>query len=105
MAARSTSAYQGMGITDGIYAAGSGPATFSTGNGMVWQFVVPWYGWLIISPGFADPVWDFPLTGIIRPFQPVPLTPSQPVYEIREGESFAVLQSPGYVIWLSAHQL
>lgn len=103
MAARSTSAYQGMGMTDGFYAAGSGQAAFSSGNGMVWQFVVPWYGYLIISPGIADPAWEFPLTGIIRPVQP--LTPSQPVYEISGGESFPVLQSPGYVIWLSARQL
>lgn len=105
MAVRSTSAYQGMEMTDGFYAAGSGAAAFSAGIGMVWQFVVPWYGWLIISPGFLDPAWDYPLTGTFRPVQPLPLTPSQPVYEIREGESFPVLQSPGYVIWLSAHQL
>lgn len=55
MAARSPSAYQGMGVADGFYAAGSGRVGFSSGNGMVWQLLVPWYGYLIISPGYV--IW------------------------------------------------
>lgn len=100
-------AYQAMGLS--LHSSGGiEEALPRTSGGMVtWQFVVPWYGYLLISPGFTDPAWRDPLQGVPRLCWPaVPLTPSLPGHPATgEGEPLPVLQSPGFVIWLSAHQL